>query len=283
MPDAPPSEVDVDEQLVARLIKTQHPDLAGRLELVANGWDNLVFRLGSAHAVRIPRRAVAVPLLLHEIRALPLLAPRLSVPIPTPVRVGEPGEGYPWPWTIVPWFEGELAASVERSPLVEPLARFVREVHLPAPADAPRNPVRGGPLATRTDATLERMRIARLSARHFELWEESLAAPVWAGPPVWLHGDLHPANVLVRDGAIAAVIDFGDVTSGDPASDLGAAWMFFRAEDRARFQSLLDYDDDTWLRARGWALSVATAVLVHSPDHPQLGPVMRDVLTQLVE
>lgn len=281
------AEIDIAPELVSRLIAAQHPHLAGKVSLLAHGWDNDVFRLGDQLLVRMPRRELAVPLLEHEQRWLPVLAERLPVPIPSPVAIGRPGEGFPWPWTVFPYLDGVNAATVpraERGSLTEPLARAVVALHAPAPADAPRNPVRGIPLAHRDAAVRERLGSARITgrARLVELWEDALAAPEFEGEPVWLHGDLHPANALVgADGGLAGLIDFGDVTSGDPATDLAAAWLFFDADARARFRSLVDADDATWGRARGWAVLMGSAMVVGSaPDSPMV-PLGREVLADL--
>lgn len=282
------AEIDIAPELVERLVATQHPQLVGDVTLLAHGWDNDVFRLGADLVVRMPRRRAAVPLLDHERRWLPLLADRLPVPIPSPVAVGRPGEGYPWPWTVLPYLAGEGASGVprrRRGPLVEPLAGALRALHTPAPADAPRNPVRGVPLADRDEPVRERLRSERLDARAdlLGLWEDALAAPRFDREPVWLHGDLHPANALVgADGALAALIDFGDLTSGDPATDLAAGWLFFDRDDRARFRALVGGDDATWRRARGWAVALASAMVVGSaPDSPMV-PLGREALADLV-
>jgi aminoglycoside phosphotransferase (APT) family kinase protein len=282
----PAAEVDVDEDLVHALLAAQHPDLADRpLRLLANGWDNVSYRLGGDLVVRLPRREVAAVLLEHEQRWLPALAPRLSLPIPAPVRVGRPQGAYPWSWSVVPWWPGRIAAS---TPIADPAAEarrlgaFTAGLHRPAPADAPVNPVRGGPLHERAFAVEERLeRLAAVvdaKAVH-RRWEQSVAAAPWSSPPVWLHGDLHTANLLVDDGAISAVIDFGDITGGDPATDLAVAWMLFEADDRETFrQACGTSDDDTWQRARGWALHFALAFLAHSADNALMAGIGRRAL-----
>ncbi|QEO09191.1 aminoglycoside phosphotransferase family protein [Protaetiibacter larvae] len=259
----PPAEISLTAEQVDRLIAAQHPSRRGTLELVAHGWDNDLFRLGDELAVRLPRRAAAAELVEHEQRWLPLLAPRLPVPVPTPVAVGVPDGDYPWAWSIVPWFTGHPAIAddpADRDALAEQLAEVLVALHEPAPADAPANPFRGVPLAARDEAMRTRL------APHPVLlaaWTDALAAPPWAGPPLWLHGDLHPGNVLVDGATVTAVIDFGDITAGDPAADLSAGWLFFTAAGRERFRAQLGarYDAASWRRARGWAAAFAGAVV----------------------
>jgi aminoglycoside phosphotransferase (APT) family kinase protein len=298
--DAPAAEIDVTAELVDRLVRTQHPDLAGPVRLVANGWDNALFRLGDHLSVRLPRRELAVQLARHEQRWLPELAARLPVPVPAPVRTGTPGEGYPWPWSITPWYEGVRAMDVPpaaRVPVATRLAEFLVRLHIPAPPDAPHNPVRGVPLSHRDEVVRERLDdLETGGARVGELrgsWATAVALPAWAGPPIWLHGDLHPANLLLTDRAggrpveLAAVLDFGDVTGGDPATDLAAAWLMFDAAGRAVFRAAVDslaggVDRDTWERARGWALCMASAMAASSDDVPRFREMGWQVLEQVL-
>lgn len=274
--NTPRAEVDIDEALVRELLVDQHPDLA-ELPLVrmASGWDNAMFRLGDDLAVRLPRRAVAVPLVRHEQRWLPELAARLPLPVPEPVRRGTPGAGYPWDWSVCRWVPGTPAIA---APLADPetaarsLAAFLGALHQPAPTEAPANPYRGVPLGDRSASVAER--VERLHATIdaplvLRRWSDLVATPPWTGPALWLHGDLHPANLLVQDGRLSGVIDFGDLTAGDPAADLSVAWMMFSPEVRTTFRAALGgVDDDTWRRAQGWALALALAYLAHSADNP---------------
>lgn len=295
--EMPAAEVEVHEALVVRLLRQQHPDLAGEVTLVANGWDNALFRLGDSLCVRLPRRAAAAGLVLNEQRWLPELAPRLPVPIPAPVRTGTATDFYPWAWSITPWIEASPADEfppAARTAVSEELAEFMVALHTPAPAEAPRNPVRGVPLGSRSAAVHERLaggsidRADELAA----LWRQLVATPAWAGPPLWLHGDPHPANVLLKTDAsgrparLAGVIDFGDITAGDPATDLAAAWLIFDADARDAFrahtQELAPLDDTTWLRARGWALNMGTAIAAFSDDNPRLAAIGAHVLDQVL-
>lgn len=268
----PDAEVDVTAELVQVLLEAQHPDLAGlSLRRTAEGWDNVMFRLGADLAVRLPRRQMAAVLIEHEQRWLPQLGPRLPIPAPIPVRVGAPGPGYPWAWSVCPWLPGvdiEHAAPHDWDDTAERLAAFLTVLHRPAPRDAPVNPYRGVPLPARAaafvqgldalaDQTLDRRRLGGL-------WEDALGVAPWSGPPLWLHGDLHPLNILVDCGGVSAVIDWGDLTAGDPASDLAVAWMLFPPALRERFRAAYAPggrdDDDLWARARGWAIALGVAL-----------------------
>ncbi|OII09777.1 hypothetical protein BIU95_01495 [Curtobacterium sp. MCBA15_007] len=267
----PAAEVDVDVPLVRSLLRDQHPDLAGlSLEVVANGWDNVVLRLGDDLAVRVPRRQLAARLVEHEQRWLPDIAARVGsvVPVPAPVRTGRPALGYPWSWSIVPWLPGTpIGARAAGVPVAEALAAFVGLLHVAALAGAPANPFRAVPLASRSDAVLARLdghdvhRAGELAA----LWRAAAAAPTHAGPPVWVHGDLHPFNLLVDSSSagvdhLSAVIDFGDVTAGDPAVDLATAWLTFDQPGRRVFRARVAASDATWQRARGWVVALASAL-----------------------
>lgn len=283
----PAAEVEVTAELVARLVAEQHPDLADRpVRLAAEGWDVVVARLGENLAVRLPRRALAVPLLLAEQRWIPVLGPRLGIPVPTPLRSGRPSAAFRWPWTVVAWLDGDVAADTpvaERTAWAPTLAAAVRRLHRPAPPAAPVNPVRGGALRARDAAV--RARLRAFGAVGLErLWDRLVAVPGWDRRRTWVHGDLHPANLLVRDGLLAGILDFGDVAAGDPATDLASAWLTFDAAGRAEFRAGLGagYDEATWQRGRGWALVMASAIRTHADDDPVLGPVGRHALGEVL-
>lgn len=274
----PDAEVDIDTILVRRLLAEQCPDLASLpLEFVASGWDNVMFRLGDALAMRLPRRRVGAQLIEHEQTWLPQLAPHLPLAVPSAMRCGQPALDYPFKWSVLPWIAGTPAS---HSPIDDSeasrFAAFLKALHVPAPSDAPRNPVRGVPLVERATAVAERM--ARLATRTnlitpmlHEIWQQALGAPL-AENPVWLHGDLHPGNILLENHRLSGIIDWGDMTAGDPATDLAAIWMLFDTPD-ARRQVLAEYGGISAalrLRALGWAILFGVMLLdVGMTDTPK--------------
>lgn len=281
----PPAEARIDIALARALLEEQHCDLAG-LPLVdgGEGWDNRTFRLGDHLAVRLPRRTVSAPLIEREQRWLPVLAPHLPLPVPNPIRIGVAGCGFPWPWSVTGWLPAETALI---SPLLDEraaasdLARFLRALHRPAPQEAPRNSWRGVPLNAR-DALL-REHAAVIAGRVdgaavTETWERLRDTPPWTGAAMWIHGDLHPGNLLVREGRLSGVLDFGDLTAGDPATDLSVAWMLLREPARSTFRDLTCgngglLDRDTWTRGRAWALALGVAYLAHAGAHDRFAAV----------
>lgn len=291
--NVPAAEVEVTDDLVHRLLLEQHPDLADReLTRVANGWDNVIFRLdggGTAPlTVRVPRRQLGADLVANEHRWLPELATRLPIAIPSPVRRGEPNDEYPWKWSVCPWFDGEVAADADVADSgreAQRLGAFVAALHVPAPSDAPRNVYRCGPVTEprpRFERALEQLAGLVDAPRIRARWEELVDVADWSGAPVWLHGDLHTANVIVHDGAINAVIDLGDLTAGDPAVDFAIGWMLFGDEDRSSFRTAGgDVDDATWSRAQAWALHFAVMYLAHSADSPRFERMGRSLLAVL--
>lgn len=254
-------EFRFEQGLVRALLREQHPDLAG-LELrdVAGGWDNQQWRLGAEVAVRLPRTERAPALLRTEQKWLPVLAERLPLPTPTPVRTGKPSGLFEHIWTIVRWVEGEPAdhAPITRADAAQILAGFLKALHQQAPPDAPANPTRGIPLAgmqEEFDGWLEVIAGDPSADAARATWEKAVAAPTWHGARMWLHGDLHPANVVVQDGAPCGVIDFGEMCAGDPATDLSAAWLLLPAGTASRFFDTYEHADAaTIARARGWAV-----------------------------
>src|SRR5262249_53861443 len=267
----PAAEVDVSVELVRQLLAEQHADLAGLpVRVLANGWDNLVCTVGADLLARLPRRALAAELVAHEQRWLPVLAPGLPLPIPAPVRVGRPAGRFPWNWSVVPFLPGRVAALAAPADLAVAavvLGEFLAALHVPAPPEAPVNRFRGGPLAGRASRVSEHLGLSADAGAARAIWDSAIEAAPWAGPPAWIHGDLHPANILVNAGRISAVIDFGDLPSGDPATDLSVAWMLLPAKERVIFwQAYGQADDHTRARARGWALALALAFLTHSAD-----------------
>ena len=288
----PKAEFAVDEALVAALLAGQHPDLAGlSLTVVDEGWDNVMFRLGEDFAVRLPRRAAAAKLIEHELAWLPRLAPGLPVAVPAPVRAGAPGCGYPWRWSVLPWIRGtsgDLEEPGDGEALT--LAAFFRALHVPAPPDAPRNPVRGVPLANRRRMVEERLaRVAKattlVTPALTRIWHEALDAPMDA-PDTWIHGDLHARNVLVSEGRITGIIDWSDMAAGDRATDLAAIWGIL-ASRAARIEAIEACgiaSEATWARARGWAFAFGVMLLDSGmADHPRHAAMGERTLRRLAE
>lgn len=290
----PAAEIELDAEAVGRLVSQQHPRFAGELRLVAHGWDNDIWRIGEHHSVRLPRRAVAAPLIEHEQRWLPRFAERMPVAVPAPVAVGVPADGFPWHWSIVPWFAGTPMDGIpvpDRGPAATGVARAFAALHVPAPPEAPVNVYRGVPLDDRDALARQRLHDVELSdadrAALTAVWQDALDAPAWPHPPLWLHGDPHPANMILDGrGALEALIDFGDLCHGDPANDLAAAWLCFDADARAAFRAEADasgrYDPHVWRRARGWAVLVGCAVLIHSTGTDRMLSIGRHTLAQLL-
>lgn len=282
----PPAEVVIDRDLIEKLVSDVAPELVGEsIEFHASGWDNEMHRIGDRHAIRLPRRKAAAPLIVHEQNWLHELADSLPLPIPTPTHKGRPAFGFPFCWSIVPWLDGIpllYAPPVSTGSLMKQLASFMNALHVTAPGDAPKNPYRGVPLIDRDRAVIERIAACAPVLEGLDIpaddvkaaWNSVVIAPSYSGDPTWVHGDLHLANILVRAGQLSAVIDFGDLCSGDPAVDLSIAWMLFADEaERLEFRKLLtingrSVDVHTWKRARGNAIAVALAVLRHSDDEP---------------
>lgn len=290
----PPAEVEIDEELVRALLRAQHADLADLpLSLAATGWDNATYRLGERLAVRLPRIEAAVALLRKEQEWLPRLAPRLPVPVPSPVRLGEPGPDFPWPWSVVAWVEGRSGEQAELSRTeARRFGDFLAAVHQPAPDGFPRNDYRGVPLATVNERIEERLR--RLSTsdtglgfplpRVWDRWRQAMVAPI-DGPDTCVHGDLHPKNLVVDGGRLAAVLDWGDMTAGDPAVDLAAAWMLFPTDaHRDIWEAYPSVSTHTLVRASGWAVFFGVTLLdVGLASDPPFARIGRVTLTRVCE
>lgn len=262
-------ETPITADLVRAALTEQHPDLAGLpLREVAGGWGNQMWRLGDHLAVRVQRMDPTPELQLKERRWLPVLAPRLPLPVPTPVRHGEPSAHLPRHWTVMTWVPGEPLdhATITRGEhAADALAGFLRALHVAAPADAPSSTDRGAHPRDVTDGFEGFLRAVAPadSAAVRSVWADAVAAPAWEGPPVWVHGDLHPANVVVANGTLAGVVDFGDLFAGDPAWDLAAAWVLLPAGTAARFfDAYAPADDAAVRRARGLAALKALFLLL---------------------
>ncbi|MET9705392.1 aminoglycoside phosphotransferase family protein [Streptomyces griseus] len=280
----------IEPPLVRGLIAAQFPHWADLpVEAVgANGTANAIYRLGADKTVRLPRTEDSAADVATEHHWLPLLAPRLPFPVPLPLAQGVPGEAFPRPWSVRTWLAGanpgpgDDASASEL--LAADLAEFVLAMRRIDPADAPPAH-RAEPLASRDPATREA--IARLDgvldrAGTAAAWQEALAAEPFTDRPVWVHGDLQPGNVLVAEGRLTAVIDFGCTGLADPADpavDLIAGWYLLTAGARETFRTAVGADDATWARGRGWALSIALLELAHYRD---TNPVMAEIAAHVI-
>lgn len=290
----------MDDDLVRRLIAARFPGWAGLpVKRVASGGTvNAMFRLGDDMVVRLPLVEGGAGDVRREREWLPRLAPLLPVGIPEVLGAGEPAEGYPWPWSVLRWRDGEhpgagagAGAVCEPVQLAEDLAEFVtamRNVALPGAPDA----YRGGPLASldaTTRAAIEELRGIPEEGVDCDavtaVWEDALSAPAWDGPSVWLHADLMPGNLLVDgDGRLTSVIDFGCMGVGDPACDLFPAWNLLPAGARQAFRTALDVDDATWRRGRGRTLSQAVVALpYHRTTNPAMAGNARHVIRAVMD
>ena len=268
-------EIATDEVLVHRLLIEQFPRWAGLaiVRVSSYGTDHDIYRLGDDLAVRLPRIGWATAQAAKEAKWLPKLAPHLPLAVPVPVAMGHPADGYPFDWSVYEWLPGEDANGTvgDLDQAAVDLAAFVKSLRRIDASDADPRPrgARGAPLPELDEGV--RRSIADLGDRvdaraALRSWEESLDAPAWNGTETWVHGDLLPGNLLVVDGRLSAVIDFGGLNVGDPACDLQPAWNVFAGASRERYRAELDVDDASWLRGRGWALYQALAALPYYWD-----------------
>ncbi|MEU7725598.1 aminoglycoside phosphotransferase family protein [Streptomyces sp. NPDC040724] len=289
-----PGQHPVDDDLVRRLVARQFPRWAGmRVERYPSGGTvNAMYRLGEDMVVRLPLLEGGAEDVPTEREWLPRLAPRLPTAVPEVLGAGEPAEGYPWRWSVYRWLAGEnpeAGALGEPAALARDLAGFVtamRSITLPG---APRA-YRGGPVASLDGAT--RSAIEELRGIPQEgvdcdaaaaVWEDALRAPDWDGPPVWLHADLTPGNLLVRGGRLTSVIDFGCTGVGDPACDLFPAWNLLPADARKVFREALGVDGATWRRGRGRTLSQALIALpYYRTTNPAMARNARHVIREVL-
>jgi aminoglycoside phosphotransferase (APT) family kinase protein len=285
-------EIGTDVTLVRRLLAGQFPQWADlSIDVVVSyGTDHDIYRLGDHLAARLPRIGWATKQAAKEAEWLPKLAPHLPLAIPVQLAIGHPAEGYPFDWSVYEWLPGENANGTidDLDQAAVDLAAFVSALRRVNATGAHRRPPhrRGGPLAEGNEAV--RQSIAQLGDRidgdaTLRSWEESLNAPPWEGVEVWVHGDLLPGNLLVVDGRLSAVIDFGGLNVGDPACDLQPAWNVFVGGSRARFRAELEVDDASWLRGRGWALYQAVSALPYYWDtNPGMIRQASHALTQVL-
>ncbi len=288
----PSAEVEIDALLVSQLLAEQHPDLQNlSIQFADAGCDNAMFRLGDRLAVRLPRREIAARLLQNEQHWLPQLAKQFPLSVPAPLRIGVPNSLYPWHWSIIPWLPGQTADEVRLNAAhAQQLALFLKALHVEAPENAPKNPFRGVPLIER--ATMLNERMQRLAAQTTTisptiqaLWQQAVEAPIDV-EPTWIHGDLHPRNLLVDEDGITGVIDWGDLTAGDRATDLAALWCLL-PEQHLRQQAIDVYgevSEATLDRAKGWAILFGVVLLdsglVDRSQHAAIGQKILQYVAQ---
>jgi aminoglycoside phosphotransferase (APT) family kinase protein len=286
----PPDRSTIDVSVARRLIESQFPQWSDLpiAEVEVDGWDNRTFRLGSELTVRLPSGAWYAQQVDKEQRWLPVLAPQLPLPIPIPVARGEPDSGFPYPWSVYRWLDGEPASrrGIRNLPsFATTLAGFLNALGrvdaTGGPAPGEHNFYRGGPLATYEDETLQAIdalgdEVPGEAVKR--VWDVAMTTS-WDREPVWFHGDVATGNLLVRDGRLAAVLDFGTSGVGDPACDTVIAWTFLSGSSRDRFRADLDVDAGTWSRGRGWALWKALITLVGhlERDAPQAATTRREI------
>lgn len=289
-----PASLKLDVDLVRRLLGSQFPQWAGLpiRAILPGGWDNRTFRLGEDMVVRLPSAGAYAPQVEKEHRWLPILRPHLPLPIPTPIALGRPRHGYPWPWSIYGWLPGKAVSATRLSgshALARSLGLFLGALQRVDPEGGPPpgldNFHRGGSLQiydaeTRQAISLLEAKIDSKAA--IRVWDEALAAP-HQGPPVWLHGDVSAGNLLMENGALAGVIDFGCSAIGDPACDLAVGWSAMERRTRHVFRAILKLDDGAWARARGWALWKALVVRAGiAPAHPAAKKQSRATLEKVL-
>lgn len=263
--------VEINNELVSKLIKTQFPKWADLpiYSVEKSGHDNRTFHLGNEMTVRLPSRKEYAPQVEKELMWLPKLGQHLSLPISSPIASGKPAENYPFPWSINKWIEGDTVTYDNVKDLNQfavDLAKFLKEFQ---EIDATNGPIagehnffRGGSLNVYNEETQNALinlkdifEVEKLS----KIWADALQSE-WEQDPVWVHGDVAVGNLLVRDGKLCGVIDFGILGVGDPACDYVMAWTFFDKESREIFRNTLECDENTWNRAKGWALWKALIV-----------------------
>lgn len=282
-------EVVTDEALVRRLIAAQFPRWAGLpVERVSSaGTNNALYRLGPDLAVRLPRITDAIEQVEFEYAWLSRLAPHSPVAVPEPVALGEPAEGYPWRWAVNRWIDGRTAVDDDgdQPAFATDLGTFVAALRK-ADTTGTRPGYRSGPLRDRDAYVREWTAAARDvvdADAVLAAWEDALAAPEWGGPPVWTHGDLLPGNVLLRGGRLAGVIDFGAAGVGDPACDAIPAWALLTDDTRDAFRAAAGFDDATWARGRGWALTFVAGLTYYRETNPVMAALARRAIGAVLD
>jgi aminoglycoside phosphotransferase (APT) family kinase protein len=286
------TELQLNLSFVKNLISTQFPQWADLpiKRFNSSGTDNAIYRIGESMAVRLPSEESGSLQIKKENRWLPIIEKHLPVAVPTPLELGTPTEDYPWYWTVNKWIKGEnaITGKIDDSyQLGLDLGQCITALQQIDPSDGPlpgrHNFRRGEPLAKRDDEV--RKAIEKLHGDidtniATKAWEAALKAPLWGKSPVWIHGDLHAGNLLVDQGRLCAIIDFGGLGVGDPACDWLFAWNLLSVKTREKLREALSVDDATWARGRGWALYVGLTAL---PDHRISNPVFAGIARRLIE
>lgn len=256
--------IKIDVNLVSKLINSQFPEWSklGIKPVEKSGNDNRTFHLGNSMSVRLPSDEAYVPQVEKEQKWLPILAKQLSTPISEPLAKGLPSEDYPYPWSVNKWLDGEtltLENINDLNQFANDLGKFLVDLQsidtTGGPLAGEHNFYRGGDIVIYDEECREAIKTINSFNQHLleEIWELALASK-WVNEPVWVHGDLVPGNILVKNGKLFAVIDFGILGVGDPSCDAAMAWTFFDEGSRKIFKKALNFDEETWNRARGWAL-----------------------------
>ncbi len=285
----------INEALVHHLIATQFPQWQNLSihQIVPNGWDNRTFRLGEHMIIRMPSAEAYAAQVEKEQFWLPKLAPFLPLTIPVPIALGKPTNNYPWKWSIYKWLEGKPATSAfitNLSDFALNLAQFLTALQqinpTNGPLPGPHNFYRGGTLTTYDTETRKAIAILKNKIdtnTATKIWENALTT-TWHNPPVWIHGDISASNLLVNNGKLSSVIDFGLLAIGDPACDLGIAWTLFGGESRKLFRTMLPLDNDTWARGRAWVLWKALIISAgfadtNQAEATQYWQILEDILS----
>jgi aminoglycoside phosphotransferase (APT) family kinase protein len=284
------AEIHIDEPLVRRLLTSQFPQWADLpLKHVRSaGTENALYRLGTDRVVRLPRIKSAVKSVEKEQEWLPRLVPHLPIPIPVPLAMGSPGEGYPFQWSIYTWLEGEsptLSSITDVDALTGDVVRFVDALHR---IDLPDGPPSHRGAGLKVQDTEARAALAELEGiidcdAAASAWDEALTVMAWSGEPVWIHGDLLPGNLLLREGRLTGIIDLGALGVGDPACDMIVAWGLLPPAARDDFRAAIHVDDATWARGRGWALSIGLIALpYYKHSNPEFAAVAHHLIDEVL-
>ncbi|MCH9633418.1 MAG: hypothetical protein S4CHLAM7_01430 [Chlamydiae bacterium] len=275
-----PKPFSINISQVNRLIDQQFPQWKNLniKPVILSGWDNKTFHLGDKMLIRMPSAQIYSAQIEKESLWLPIISPKLPLQIPCPLAIGQPGEGYPCKWSIYQWIEGKPASHTNIDNLVKfsnDLASFLLALYQVDTTKAPKaghhNFYRGASLSHYDKDVREALKVLGKkinTTKATNIWERALRSS-WKTPPVWVHGDISLGNLIVEKNKLIAVIDWGQMATGDPSCDLAIAWTFFEGKSFATFQEVLNLDPDTWDRAQGWALwkALITAAQFVNPNN----------------